>query len=60
MLKMPRELITCPRPPQVEQARARDPASAPAPLQASQDSALFTEISFSQPWAASSKPISMS
>ena len=60
MLKIPRELITCPRPPQVAQGLLLEPASPPEPLQTSHRSCLWTLISFSQPCAASSKVISMS
>ena len=49
MLKMPREVITWPRPPQVGQVLTRDPASAPEPSQTSQRSGLVTVISFSHP-----------
>ena len=44
----------------IAQALVREPASAPEPWQVSQRSGLVTVISFSQPWAASSKVISMS
>jgi hypothetical protein len=60
MLKIPRELITCPRPPQTVHAFAVAPGSAPEPLHDSQASSLLTEISFSHPIAASMKVSSMS
>src|SRR6266545_2066411 len=49
MLKMPRELITCPRPPQVVQVFVDEPGSAPEPRHDSHGSSLVTAISFSQP-----------
>jgi hypothetical protein len=60
MLKIPRELMTCPRPPQVEQVFAVEPGSAPEPRQDSHGSSFVTGISFSQPSTASSNVISMS
>src|SRR6059058_5810213 len=58
--KNPRELITCPRPPQVGQLILREPDSAPVPLHLSQISSFLTLISFSAPNAASSSVICMS
>ena len=60
MLKMPRELMTCPRPPQVEQVFVVEPGSEPDPRHDSQVSSFVTVISLSQPSTASSKEISMS
>src|SRR5208282_3506335 len=60
MLKMPREVMTCPRPPQVVQVRIFEPCSMPEPLHVSHRSSLETEISFSHPSAASSRLISRS
>ena len=60
MLKMPREVMTCPRPWHVGQVRVLEPASTPEPLHTSHFSGLVTVISFSVPRAASSKEISMS
>ena len=60
MLKMPREVMTWPRPLQVPQVRVFEPGSLPEPSQPSQRSGLVTEISFSQPSAPSSKEISRS
>src|SRR5205823_10986705 len=48
MLKMPRDVSTCPRPPQVAQVLTREPGSAPAPPQTSQPSGLVTLISRSE------------
>ena len=58
--KNPRELMTWPRPPQVGQLIAREPASAPLPSHLLQVSSLRTSISFSTPKAASSSVICMS
>ena len=41
MLKIPRELITCPRPPQVGQVRVCEPASAPVHQQGQRAFLLF-------------------
>ena len=57
MLKIPRELITCPRPPQVEHVFEVEPGSAPEPRQDSHKSSFVTAISFSQPNTASSNEI---
>ena len=53
--KMPREVSTCPRPPQVGHVRIFEPCSMPEPLQVSQRSIFDTAISFSQPSTASSR-----
>src|SRR2546425_680356 len=60
MLKIPRDISTCPRPPQVVHDFNFEPCSMPAPSQVSHLSSLVTEISFSQPSAASSSEISRS
>src|SRR6478609_9637045 len=52
--KNPRELTTWPRPRQVLQVTAREPAEAPLPEHLVQVSSLRTSISFSTPKAASS------
>ena len=57
MLKMPRELITWPRPPQVEQVFVVEPGSAPEPPHDSQESSLVTGTSLSHPSTASSNEI---
>src|SRR5438477_9777606 len=48
MLNIPRELMTCPRPPQVEHGFAVVPGAAPEPRHVSHDSSFVTGISFSQ------------
>src|SRR5215471_2983487 len=57
MLKIPRELMICPRPPQVGHDLTLDPLSAPVPLHTSHCAGLVMVISFSQPCAASSNAI---
>jgi hypothetical protein len=58
--KNPRELMTCPRPPQAGQLMVREPGSAPFPSHFVQTSSLRTSISLSTPNAASSSVICMS
>src|SRR5271169_4815371 len=60
MLKIPRDLQTRPRPPHVAQVFNFEPASAPEPSHVSHLSSFVTEISLSQPSAASSSEISRS
>src|SRR5438552_17697441 len=57
MLKIPRELITCPRPPQVEHVFEVEPGSAPAPRPDSQQSRIVTSFSFSPSNPASANVI---
>src|ERR1700722_3352419 len=60
MLKIPRDIKTCPRPPHVAHVFNFEPASAPEPPHVSHLSSFVTEISLSQPSAASSSEISRS